>query len=137
MARIRKTASVAGILKRCNYKLAHSTCSAEVRDGMANILAIILMEANLYAGFGYQTVKDMEEKGMNSELPGVSYTDTRTGDEVCPSLYFAELTGRRSRGLPANGGRYSQSFPDESRRFYYVHNAIHSDYRKLEKDGER
>jgi hypothetical protein len=137
MARIRKTASIAGILKRTNYKLAHSTCPADVRTGMSSVLSIILMDAGLYAGFGYQTKKDMREKGMSSELPGVSYFDSRTGAEVDPGLYFEELTERRERGLPAKGGRYEQTFPDESRRFYYVHNSIHSDYRKLEKDGER
>lgn len=136
MARIRKTASIASILKRTNYKLAHSTCSADVRTGMASVLGIILMDAGLYAGFGYQTAKDMREKGMSSELPGVSYHDSRTGAEVEPSVYFYELGVRRERGLPVKGGRYEQSFPDESRRFYYVHRAIHSDYRKLEKDGE-
>ncbi len=136
MARIRKTANVASILKRTNYKLAHSTCSPDVRRGMADVLGIILMDAGLYAGYGYQTEKDMREKGMSCELPGVSYFDSRTGTEVEPGLYFSELTDRKTRGFPAKGGRYEQSFPDESRRFYYVHRAIHTDYRKLEKDGE-
>jgi hypothetical protein len=93
------------------------------------------MDANLYVGFGYITDKDLGEIG-STENPGVAYTDSRTGAVVCPSLYFAELLGRRKRGLPAIGGRYKQSFPDESRRFYYVHNSIHGEYRKLEKDGE-
>lgn len=136
MGRIRKTASIASILKRTNFKLAHSTCSADVRRGMADILGIILMDAGLYAGFGYQTEKDMREKGMSSELPGVSYSDSLTGAEVEPGWYFDELTARKARGITVKGGRYHQSFPDESRRFYYVHKAIHADYRKLEKDGE-
>ncbi len=136
MSRIRKTASIASILKRTNYKLAHSTCPADVRVGMASVLSIILMDAGLYAGFGYITEKDMRERGLSSELPGVSYHDNRDGSKADAGLYFDELTDRSRRGLPAKGGRYGQSFPDESRRFYYVANAIHSDYRKLEKDGE-
>ncbi len=136
MARIRKTANVASILKRINHKLAYSTCSADVRLGMADILAVILIDAGLYAGYGYQSTADLRDRGMGSELPGVLYEDSRTGAEVAAGRYFDELTDRRARNLPAKGGRYVQSFPDESRRFYYVHRAIHADYRKLEKDGE-
>lgn len=136
MARIRKTASIAAILKRTNYKLAHSTCSPDVRRGMANILEVILMDAGLYGGFGYITTENMEANGM-SELPGVRYVDSRTGDEVEPLTYFDELTDRRERDLPVNGGRFKQEFPDESRRFYYVVAAIAIDYRKLAKDGEQ
>ncbi len=136
MARIRKTVNVASILKRINHKLAHSTCSADVRLGWADMLGVILMDAGLYAGYGYQSTADLRDRGMESELPGVSYTDGRTGAEVDPYLYWEELADRKARGLSMKGGRYAQSFPDESRRFYYVHRAIHADYRKLEKDGE-
>jgi hypothetical protein len=94
------------------------------------------MDAGLYAGFGYISEKDLRDIGSN-ELPGISYHDSRTGSEVEPNLYFDELTDRRERGLPAKGGRYVQEFPDESRRFYYVHHSIHAEYRKLEKDGEK
>ena len=137
MARIRKTASIAAILKRTNYKLAHSRCSPDVRRGMANILEVILMDAGLYGGFGYITTENMEANEMASDLPGVRYVDSRTGDEVEPNRYFDELSDRRERDLPVNGGRIEQEFPDESRRFYYVVAAIAIEYRKLEKDGEK
>jgi len=132
MSRIRKTANVASILKRVNHRLANSTCSPEVRQGMASVLETILMDSGLYAGYGYLTEKDLG----GCELPGVSYYDSRTGAEVDPGLYFEEITGRKERGLPVKGGRYVQEFPDESRRHYYVHRAIWTDYRQLEKDGE-
>jgi hypothetical protein len=135
MSRIRKTASIASILKRTNHKLLHSTCSDEVRQGMHSLLSTILMDANLYVGFGYLTEKHLRDVG-SSELPGVSYYDSRTGAEVDSSVYFDEVTERRERNLPVKGGRYVREFPDESRRFYYVHRAIFSDYDALNADGE-
>ena len=137
MARIRRTASIAAILKRANYKLAHSTCSPDSRFGMIDMLRAILVDAGLYGGYGYITTENMKENEMDSELPGVRYVDSRTGDEVEPGRYFAELSDRRERGLPVNGGRIKREFPDESRRFYYVVAAIAIEYRKLEKDGEK
>ena len=136
MARIRKTASIASILKRTNYRLAHSRCTPEGRTGMYMVLESILHDAGLYQGFGYITREQMFDNELSTELPGISYYDSRTGAECEPGLYFDELTDRRTRGLPAKGGRYVQEFPDESRRFYYVANEIHGEYRRLEKDGE-
>lgn len=136
MARIRKTASIASILKRTNYKLLHSTCSPDVRRGMADVLSVILMDAGLYAGYGYITHKQLVDADNWSEKAGIVYYDGRSTMEVEPNVYFDELTERRERGLPADGGRYKKEYPDESRRFYYVANAIHVEYRKLGKDGE-
>jgi hypothetical protein len=103
---------------------------------MSQVLESILHDAGLYAGFGYIRREEMEKNELASELPGITYYDSRTGAEIECGLYFDELTDRRTRGLPARGGRYVQEFPDETRRFYYVHRNIHSEYRKLEKDGE-
>ncbi len=143
MARIRKTASIAAILKRTNYKLAHSTCPPDVRRGMADMLETILMDAGLYGGYGYITSENMAENDMASELPGVRYYHFSTGDEVDPSRFFAEQSDLRECAAPSTGfckkrlGQYRQEFPDESRRFYYVVAAIAIEYRKLEKDGEK
>lgn len=136
MARIRKTASIASILKRTNYKLLYSTCSPDVRRGMADVLSVILMDAGLYAGYGYITHKQLVDADNWSEKAGIVYYDSRSTMEVESGVYFDELTERRERNLPADGGRYKKEYPDESRRFYYVHNSIHAEYRKLGKDGE-
>jgi hypothetical protein len=103
---------------------------------MVSVLQGILMDAGLYAGYGYITKAQLEDIGLHNELPGITYYDATTGAEVDADTYFAELTARREAGKPASGGRYVQEFPDESRRFYYVHSAIFPEYHKLAKDGE-
>jgi len=137
MSRIRKTTNIASLLKSVNHKLLHSTVMPDARHGMISVLQQVLMDAGLYAGYGYITKTHLEDIGLHNELPGIAYLDTLTGAEVDANTYHDELTARREAGKPAMGGRYLQEFPDESRRFYYVANAIHADYRKLGKDGER
>jgi hypothetical protein len=137
MARIRKTASIAAVLKRTNHRLLHSTCEPGFRQGIASGLEAILHEAGLYAGFGYLSDADMAMSGHPNEKPGIRYS--RVGDteaRVHPPTaeeWVNDLTDARTNGREP---RLKQEFPDESRRFYYVSRHIHAEYRKLEKDGE-
>lgn len=147
MARIRKTAKIPAILKRTNECLLHSTCSADVRRGMASVLEAILMDSGLYAGYGYITKSTLEGVGLKDEKPGViylshnpdaspSYEGGRAlweGIEITCGEYFNELAAAKTAGRKPWA---TQSFPDESRRHYYVHSFIHSDTRKLELDGD-
>jgi hypothetical protein len=129
MARIRKTANIASILKRTNYRLAHSTVSPDTRRGWASMLETILLEAGLYAGFGYTTDADMERVGLPNEKPGIRYHDGE-GNPVTAEEWVADLVHAKAKDGLSRG--YVQEFPDESRRFYYVHVAIHADYRNIE-----
>lgn len=141
MGRIRKTANIAAILKRTNYRLLHSTCSPDVRRGFAAVLESILLDSGLYAGFGYTTRSELDAVKLYSEKPGIEYKRPgglqQNGDyhhggrEITAGEYFEELSAARNNGRKP---RFSQTFPDESRRHYYVHSAIHSDYRKLSDD---
>ncbi len=137
MGRIRKTASIASLLKSVNHKLLHSTTTPDARHGMISVLQGVLIDAGLYAGYGYLTKTHLERVGLNNELPGITYYDSITGAASDASKYFSEVTARRDNGKPALGGRHVQEFPDESRRFYYVHSAVLAEYRKLETDGEK
>jgi len=136
MSRIRKTTNIASLLKSVNHKLLHSTTTPDTRHGMICVLQQVLMDAGLYAGYGYITKSELESIGLHNELPGITHYDGITGAEVDSDTYYNELTARREAGKPVFGARHVQEFPDESRRFYYVHTAVHADYKKLEKDGE-
>jgi len=132
MTRIRKTASIAAVLKRINFKLLHSTCSGDVRRGMADVLGTILMDAGLYSGYGYLTRADLKRVDNWSEDPGIEFRDPE-GKAVLADVYYAEAQKAKAGDYIC---RYSKKFPDESRRFYYVHPAISSEYRRLATDGE-
>ncbi len=138
MGRQRKTASIATILKRTNHRLLNSTAEPGFRQGITSALEAILHDADLYAGFGYLTDEDMAKAGHRYHTkPGIRYgkvgdTEKRTQPPTAEE-WVNDLTESRTEGREP---RLTQEFPDESRRFYYVHNAIHADYRKLEKDGE-
>lgn len=136
MARIRKTASITSILKRTNHRLLHSTCEPGFRQGIASSLEAILHDAGLYSGFGYLSDEDMARAGHRTAKPGIRYHNGQGAHRapVTAEEWVADLVHARAKDGLAKG--YVQEFPDESRRFYYVHRAIHSDYRKLEKDGE-
>ncbi len=117
--RTRKTANVAEVLRSVNMKLARTTCPPHVRLGMIAVLETVLHDAGLYAGFGYLSDADMERNGLWAEKPGIRYEfvdgTPATAEEWATALYRDKVT---------------QSFPDDSRRYYYVHRAITADYRE-------
>lgn len=119
--RTRKTANVAEILRSVNMKLARSTCSPHMRLGMISVLEAVLHDAGMYAGFGYLSHADMKRNGLWSEKPGIRY-DYADGTPALAEDYVADLKSK--------GGTITQSFPDDSRRYYYVHRAITGDYRE-------
>ena len=65
----RKTISVDLVVDKANAMLATSTCSAEVRQGVINLLEDILMETGNYKGFRYLLQDEVPAK----QLPGVNY----------------------------------------------------------------
>ncbi len=130
MARIRKTLNLASLLKRVNHKLLHSTCSGDVRRGMADILGVALIEANVYSGYGYLTRGDLQKVHNGWEDPGIEFRNAK-GEAVLADEYYAD---QQKMGMLS---RYTKTYPDESRRHYYVHTALSSDYHKLADDGEK
>jgi len=122
--RTRKTANVAEILRSVNMKLARSTCSPHMRLGMIAVLETVLHDSGLYAGFGYLSSADMERNGLWAEKPGIRYA------YADGSLATAEEWAN-GRHVPNHlSGEVTQSFPDDSRRYYYIHRAITADYRE-------
>jgi hypothetical protein len=65
----RKTVNVDELKTRVNDMLANSTCSAEMRYGMCNVIELALMETGNYKGFGYLTA-EMLGPDVNG-LPGI------------------------------------------------------------------
>ncbi len=123
--RTRKTANVAEILRSVNMKLARTTCPPHVRLGMICVLETILHDAGLYAGFGYLSADDMERNGHSNypgcQKPGIRYDYADGGTATAEEWYG---------NLPS--GKVIQSFPDDSRRYYYVHPSISADYREAD-----
>lgn len=128
----RKTADILKLIKLVNERNATSTCDPKVREGWNSLLESILHEAGVYVGFGYLYQKNLRESAASSP-PGIEFMRQIFDypgpcDEVVePREFFAALDAenkeRRENGSkqvfePA--GMYRR-FPDESRRYYYVH----------------
>lgn len=118
--RTRKTANVAEILRSVNMKLARSTCSPHMRLGMIAVLETVLHDSGLYSGFGYLSSADMERNGLWAEKPGIRYQFAADGSLATAEEWFSTRPS----------GEVTQSFPDDSRRYYYIHPAITADYRE-------
>ncbi len=121
--RTRKTANVAEILRSVNMKLARTTCPPHVRLGMISVLETVLHDAGLYAGFGYLSAEDMERNGHadypGGQKPGIRYEWVNGLSATAEEWVNSHLSGE-----------VTQSFPDDSRRYYYVHRAITGDYKE-------
>jgi hypothetical protein len=86
---------------------------------MISVLETVLHDSGLYAGFGYLSAADMERNGLWAEKPGIRY-ETKDGERATAEEWVnSHLTGE-----------VTQSFPDDSRRYYYIHRAITADYRE-------
>ncbi len=126
--RTRKTANVVEILRSVNMKLARTTCPPHVRLGMISVLETVLHDAGMYAGFGYLSADDMERNGHadypGGQKPGIRYAYA----DGSPATAEEWVNGRN---VPNHlSGEVTQSFPDDSRRYYYVHPSISADYRE-------
>lgn len=127
---MRKTFSIAQMLYDVNQKNQLSTCSAEVRQGWNSIISTILMGADVYSGFGYLGKEDVPEgqcpgisfhNAMGVRLSAVEYYDRLTDDhEACKTIYHGD----------------QKTYPDESRRVFYVHHHITAEYRAIEAKAE-
>lgn len=97
----RKTFKVAELIKIVNDRNAKSVSSPGTRDGWNSLLEEVLHSTGTYAGYGHYS-KDGVPEG---HLPGVQW-NTETG-------YY-------TIGAEA-------VFPDDSRRYYYVHSKLQQD----------
>jgi hypothetical protein len=135
MARKRKTFSVAQALFDINQKNQLSTCSAEVRQGWNSMIETILMAAEVYTGFGYLRSPDLP----TGQKAGIRFTNAM-GVELTAEEYYDRLTtdhANQKRGLPTRYTGDQKSYPDESRRTYYVHGHITAEYRAIAKKHEQ
>lgn len=88
----RKTINVRDLINKVNNLNSETTCKPDVRQGWCSLLESVLMDCEVYAGFGYLTQDQVPE----GHLPGV-VADKVNGDHT---------------------------FPDESRRVYYIHKSL-------------
>ena len=87
----------------------------EFRRGQYVLLESILHEADVYKGFNYLTAEDMEKVGLKDVDPGIAYMNAdnwpMTAQEYAVAVEASYCTAR-------------QIFPDETRRFYYIHKKL-------------
>lgn len=129
----RKTFSIAQMLYDVNQKNTLSTCSAEVRQGWNSLLSTILMGADVYCGYGYLGSKDVPQ----GQAAGIYFCNAM-GVPLTSREYFDRLNEdhRRKRGEPTRYDGDQKSYPDESRRVYYVDSHILLEYRAIADKGE-
>lgn len=63
----RKTASILALIDEVNRLNRGSTVSSDVRMGWNTLLEHVLMDADVYAGFGYYSEQDLPE----GQTPGL------------------------------------------------------------------
>ena len=132
----RKTFSIAKLIHTVNKRNERSTCSAEVRQGWNSLLSDVLMEADVYAGFNYLGPDDIPVGAR----PGIAFQD-KHGNSLTPIKFFERLDAQTEANFlkgenvsPTNNGD-ERTFPDESRRFYYVHQSLLEAYSKFRDCG--
>jgi hypothetical protein len=101
MSRKHKTVHLRTLIEEINSRNRSSTCSRDVRKGWNAILDSVLIDANVYAGFGYLSPKDVPK----GHLPGIA------------------------RPLASGQHIDKASFPDDSRIVFYVDEALQKDRR--------
>jgi hypothetical protein len=124
-----KTVKIAEILQTVNTRNELSTCSREMRQGWNSLVESILMAANVYIGFGYLTSIEIPQ----GKLPGISYVDP-DGEPITPEEFSDEMSLANQEGRkPACG----KTFPDDSRRTYFVHHDLQKDYQAADTAASR
>ena len=131
MPKKRKTFSIATLLHKINQRNATSTCSPEVRQGWNSVLADVLMEAEVYAGFNYLGPEEVPL----GQRPGIAFQD-KNGTSLKPTDFYERLDAEHAQKLLEGESFNSPNgdervFPDESRRFYYVDQSLLKEYGKL------
>jgi hypothetical protein len=96
MSRKRKTVQLGTLIEEINSRNRLSTCSPDVRKGWNALLDSVLIGANVYAGFGYLSPKDVPK----GQLPGIT------------------------RPLASGQHVDKANFPDDSRIVFYVDKAL-------------
>ena len=80
---MRKTFNIEALVNTVNSMLASSTCSADMRHGMINVLEGVLHDARAYTGFRYLHSDEIP----TGELPGVNFETNNVGNRfLCPDL---------------------------------------------------
>lgn len=129
MPKGRKTFSIAGVLYEINQKNQSSTCDPQVRQGWNSMLESILMAADVYSGFGYLDFADVPQ----GQSPGIRFVSSH-GNDLTPVEYYDRLASDHQRDRQAFHKVFDgdvKSYPDETRRLYYVHHVLSDPYRKL------
>ncbi len=128
----RKTFSIATLLHTVNQRNEASTCSSEARQGWNSLLSDVLMSADVYSGYNYL---GPESVPAGCE-PGIAF-ETAEGKPLTPTEFFERLDAEHAQKL-LDGDDFIvpdadvRSFPDETRRFYYVDASLLEAYGKLE-----
>lgn len=119
-----KTVKIADILQTVNERNQTSTCGPEIRQGWNSLLESILMANVLYIGFGYL----MDWEVPKGNLAGMVHLDSK-GKVLSREEFMDEMSlANREERKPACG----TTFPDDSRRAYFVHHELLNDYRAAE-----
>jgi len=80
---MRKTVNVESLVKTVNNMLACSTCSADMRQGMINVLEGVLHDARAYTGYRHLQSDEIPA----GELPGVNFETNNLGNRfLCPDI---------------------------------------------------
>ena len=77
MANRRKTVEVAWLRELVNARLEKSTCSPEVRRGMASVLESVLHETGNYRGFQYLPSANSRNEEVNGTWTWTCDDETR------------------------------------------------------------
>lgn len=123
------TVKLADLLHSVNERNELSTCSREMRQGWNSILESFLMAAGSYIGFGYL----MDWEVPKGYLPGMVYLDTE-GNSLAQQEFMDEMSLANTEGRKPHFGR---SFPDDSRRTYFVARELQKDYQAAEDRASR
>jgi hypothetical protein len=83
---MRKTVNVESLVQTVNTMLSCSTCSADTRQGMMNVLEGVLHDAGAYKGFRYLHSDEVPA----GELPGVNFEQNNLGHR----FLCADITAR-------------------------------------------
>ena len=126
---MRKTFDIRALVEKVNEKNRTSTCSRDTRDGWNSLLSSILMDADVYAGYNFLGPEDVPA----GQLAGIRFA-TVGGQDLTPVEYFERLSGDKQESFlkgqknditPPEEGDDIKCFPDESRRFYYLHSKLY------------
>lgn len=96
----RTTVHIGVLIDKVNALNLCSTVDKKMRAGWNTFLEGVLMDNNVYAGFGYYNAEQLRLAGNSNQLPGIIRNEDPTKNE----------------------------YPDETRRQYYHHRRLPTNY---------